>query len=109
MRLPQSGGRHHSRGSFRLAATIRKRTIGDGGVMLPRAFHHLQSEPAGDRSGLTRRDLLAGTAALGLVAGAPGMARAAAPQSQLTWGIHVSLAPTWFDPADTQALVTPFM
>jgi peptide/nickel transport system substrate-binding protein len=77
--------------------------------MLPRALHHLHSGSAGDRFGMTRRDLLAGTAALGLVAGAPGMARAAAPQSQLTWGIHVSLAPTWFDPADTQALVTPFM
>ena len=33
----------------------------------------------------------------------------AIPQSQLTWGVHVSLAPTWFDPADTQALITPFM
>jgi hypothetical protein len=56
---------------------------------------------------MTRRDLLAGTAALGLAAGASGLARAAAPQGQLTWAIHVSLAPTWFDPADTQALVTP--
>ena len=27
----------------------------------------------------------------------------------MTWAIHVSLAPTWFDPADTQALITPFM
>ena len=24
-------------------------------------------------------------------------------------GVHVSLAPTWFDPADTQAFITPFM
>jgi len=23
--------------------------------------------------------------------------------------IHVSLAPTWFDPADTQGIITPFM
>ena len=57
---------------------------------------------------LTRRDLLAATA-LGLVAGAPAMARAAAPQGQLTYGIHVSLAPTWFDPAETLGLITPFM
>src|SRR5215469_13801334 len=57
---------------------------------------------------MTRRDLL-GVAALGLAAGAVHPARAAAPQGQLTWGIHVSLAPTWFDPADTQALITPFM
>ena len=58
---------------------------------------------------MTRRDLIAG-AALGLAASAPRMARAAgAPQGQLIWGIHVSLAPTWFDPADTQGLITPFM
>src|ERR1700688_1788843 len=58
--------------------------------------------------GVTRRDLLAATA-LGLVAGAPGIARAAGPQGQLTYGIHVSLAPTWFDPAETLGLITPFM
>jgi peptide/nickel transport system substrate-binding protein len=57
---------------------------------------------------LTRRDVLALTA-LGLVAGAPSIARAAAPEGQLTWAIHVSLAPTWFDPADTLGLITPFM
>src|SRR5215211_9020722 len=58
--------------------------------------------------GMTRRDLLAATA-LGLVAGAPRFARAAAPQGQLTLAVHVSLAPTWFDPAETTALITPFM
>ena len=57
---------------------------------------------------LTRRDVLA-LSALGLVAGAPHLARAAGPEEQLTWGIHVSLAPTWFDPADTQGIITPFM
>jgi len=59
-------------------------------------------------SAITRRDLLA-VGALGLAAGAPGLARAAAPAGQLIWGVHVSLAPIWFDPAETQALVTPFM
>jgi peptide/nickel transport system substrate-binding protein len=59
-------------------------------------------------SGMTRRDLLAATA-LGLVAGAPGIARAAGPQGQLTYGIHVSLAPGWFDPAETQGIITPYM
>ena len=34
---------------------------------------------------------------------------AAAPEGQVTWGIHISLAPTWFDPAETTGLVTPFM
>ena len=66
------------------------------------------TKPAGDRFALTRRDLLAATAA-SLVAGAPVVARAAGPQGQLTWALHVSLAPLWFDPADTQALITPFM
>jgi peptide/nickel transport system substrate-binding protein len=61
-----------------------------------------------ERSGLSRRDLLAATA-MGLVAGAPTLARAAAPADQLTWAIHVSLAPTWFDPADTLGIITPFM
>jgi peptide/nickel transport system substrate-binding protein len=28
---------------------------------------------------------------------------------QLTWGVHVSLAPTWFDPAETPGIITPFM
>ena len=27
----------------------------------------------------------------------------------MTWGVHISLAPTWFDPAETQGLITPFM
>src|SRR6266851_4526725 len=56
---------------------------------------------------MRRRDLLA-LAALGLAAGVPRQA-VAAPQGQLTWALHVSLAPLWFDPADTQALITPFM
>jgi peptide/nickel transport system substrate-binding protein len=31
-----------------------------------------------------------------------------APEGQLTWAFHVSLAPTWFDPAETPGLITPF-
>src|SRR6266702_1297309 len=61
-----------------------------------------------DRSAMTRRDLLAVTA-LGAGAGASAIARAAGPAGQLTWGIHVSLAPTWFDPAETPGIITPFM
>ena len=59
-------------------------------------------------SGLTRRDLLA-FAAVGLMAGGARSSSAADAQGQLTWGIHVSLAPTWFDPADTQGIITPFL
>jgi peptide/nickel transport system substrate-binding protein len=33
----------------------------------------------------------------------------AAPEGQIVWGVHVSLAPLWFDPADTQGMITPFM
>jgi peptide/nickel transport system substrate-binding protein len=62
---------------------------------------------AADGSAVSRRDLLA-LAALGIVA-TPAAARAGAPQEQLTWGIHVSLAPVWFDPADTSGIITPFM
>jgi peptide/nickel transport system substrate-binding protein len=54
-----------------------------------------------------RRDLLA-LLASGLIAGAPVAARAGG-QGQLTWGVHISLAPTWFDPAETPGIITPFM
>ena len=64
--------------------------------------------PNAKHSELTRRGLLA-LSALGLIAGAPGVAHAGGPQGQLIWGIHVSLAPTWFDPAETPGLITPFM
>ena len=50
--------------------------------------------------GMTRRDLLAAAAAALATAGVPRVAGAAAPQGQLTWGVHISLAPTWFDPAE---------
>jgi peptide/nickel transport system substrate-binding protein len=33
----------------------------------------------------------------------------AAPEGQMTWGVHISLAPTWFDPAETPGIGTPFM
>ncbi len=59
-------------------------------------------------SGITRREALA-LAALGLIAGAPGAPKAAGAQEQLTWGVHISLAPTWFDPAETPGIITPFM
>src|SRR5438876_3416406 len=57
---------------------------------------------------LTRRDLLA-LSALGLVAGAPITSFAAGPTGQLTWGVHTTLAPTWFEPAETPGIITPFM
>src|SRR5712672_975058 len=63
--------------------------------------------PSGNRLIITRRDVLA-AAALGLAAGPVRPAWAAA-DGQLTWGIHVSLAPTWFEPAEASGIITPFM
>ena len=54
----------------------------------------------------TRRDLL-GLAALGVLAAGTKPARAA--NGQLVYASHISLAPTWFDPAETPGIVTPFM
>jgi peptide/nickel transport system substrate-binding protein len=47
--------------------------------------------------------------AMVLAIGAWGVARAGSPQGQLTWGVHVTLAPTWFDPAETPGIITPYM
>ena len=55
----------------------------------------------------TRRDFLA-LAAAGAAASAIRPARAT-PTGQLTVGVHITLAPTWLDPAETQGIITPFM
>ena len=57
---------------------------------------------------MTRRDFMAASA-LGLLAGVPRLAHAAAPAGKLTWAMHVSVPPTWFDPAETQAVISPYM
>jgi peptide/nickel transport system substrate-binding protein len=31
------------------------------------------------------------------------------PTGQMTWAAHVTIAPTWFDPAETSGVITPFM
>ena len=54
----------------------------------------------------TRRELL-GLAALGVLVAGTKPARAA--NGQLVYASHISLAPTWFDPAETPGIVTPFM
>jgi peptide/nickel transport system substrate-binding protein len=36
-------------------------------------------------------------------------AAAAGPEGQATWAVHIALAPTWFDPAETPGIITPFM
>jgi peptide/nickel transport system substrate-binding protein len=44
-----------------------------------------------------------------LLAAALAPSPAAAADGQLTWAVHISLAPTWFDPAETPGLITPYM
>src|SRR5438874_1799866 len=62
------------------------------------------------RCSTMRRILGIATAVLVLMILAGGVVgAAAAPEGQMTWGIHVSLVPTWFDPAETTGIVTPFM
>src|SRR6476659_9449553 len=63
--------------------------------------------PAHAWSTIGRRDLLV-AGGLGLMTGAARQAEAAAPD-QLTWGVHVSLAPAWFDPAEASGIITPFL
>jgi len=60
----------------------------------------------GTRPAATRRDVLA--LALGLTGSVVLPAHAAA-SGTLTYGVHISLAPTWFDPGETAGLITPFM
>lgn len=70
--------------------------------------------PSHREMGLSRRQLLRG--AVGGTAGLVAwrwpwrVAHAAAqPAGQMTIGVHVTLSPTWFDPAETPGIITPFM
>src|SRR6202142_3101850 len=58
--------------------------------------------------GATRRDVL-GLAALGVLSSVASPVHAAASDGQLIIGVHISLAPTWFDPAETAGIITPFL
>src|SRR5881396_719580 len=55
------------------------------------------------------RPLLSVTVVVLLISAVAAVPAAAAPDGQVTWGVHISLAPTWFDPAETPGIVTPFM
>src|SRR5689334_9660468 len=74
-------------------------------ISSPQAFVRPEM-PDGRR--ISRRKFLAVPAVLGLVSGGASLALAE-PRGQLSWGVHISLAPTWFDPAETPGLITPFM
>src|SRR5207245_4070880 len=34
---------------------------------------------------------------------------AAGPDGQMVWAVHVTLAPRWLDPGETESAITPFM
>ena len=58
--------------------------------------------------GPTRRAAMIGATLAG-VAAASSTATFAANTGTLTIAVHVSLAPTWFDPAETLGIITPYM
>ena len=68
-------------------------------------------------TGFSRRHFLQGAVGgAGLIAWHQGwprlhsaMAQKSEPQGQMTWALHVTIAPTWFDPAETPGIITPFM
>ncbi len=43
------------------------------------------------------------------LASSPAASAPDAPAGQMTWAVHFSLAPTFFDPAETPGIITPFM
>src|SRR5918994_66194 len=57
---------------------------------------------------ITSMMLTALLCALAVVVQVPTPA-SAAPEGQMTWAVHVSIAPTWFDPAETPGIITPYM
>jgi peptide/nickel transport system substrate-binding protein len=66
----------------------------------------------------TRRRFLQGTAGgvAGVAAWLQGWPRLLAapaskdgPSGRMTWAVHITIAPTWFDPAETPGVITPFM
>src|ERR671922_70169 len=73
--------------------------------------------PSQTELSLTRRRFLkAVSGAAGVLAWRQGwphlstaLAQKGAPSGQMTWAIHVTIAPTWFDPAETPGIITPFM
>jgi peptide/nickel transport system substrate-binding protein len=72
----------------------------------------MTQQPPYRGSTCTRRRLLQGAlgGAAGLTLWPWRVAHATAqPSGQLTVGVHVTLSPTWFDPAETPGIITPFM
>src|SRR5215471_18010901 len=47
--------------------------------------------------------------AFALLIGASCPAKAASPDGQVTWAVTISLASSWFDPAEASGIITPYM
>jgi len=74
-----------------------------------RSIRHVPGMPGRGRQDARGRRLFASAAfAVCLLAALPA-SRAAENTDQMTIGVHVSLAPTWFDPAETAGIITPYM
>ena len=76
----------------------------------------MTSGPQGQRAWSRRSFLqqtLAGTAGWAVWRGWPSrplaMAQKGTPTGQMTWAMHITLAPTWFDPAETGGIITPYL
>src|SRR5437773_11999489 len=49
-------------------------------------------------------------ALLSIIVGSGGVTRVAhAADGQMTWAVHVTIAPRWLDPGDTETAITPLM
>src|SRR6266581_477985 len=53
--------------------------------------------------------VLVSTIAAAPAAAAPEGRNKVSPEGQITWAVHFSLAPTFFDPAETPGIITPFL
>jgi peptide/nickel transport system substrate-binding protein len=80
-------------------------TMQVGSVPAPSTIPTPPSRP----NAMRRRIFAIVALALTVAIPAAGPAKAAGPEGQVTWGVHISLAPTWFDPAETPSMITPFM
>jgi len=63
------------------------------------------------QTGSLRSAFVAIVASAVLALGAPAgiVPAAAAPAGEATWALHISLPPSWLDPAETPGIITPFV
>src|SRR3989475_16962 len=67
------------------------------------------SRPGRSATGASRSSMARALAILALLLLGWTVPLHAAPEGTMTWGLHVTLASRWLDPAETEALITPFM